>query len=205
MNKKLISTGLISILITLASCTKDKEYDNDPDPVISDTTITSYTVTMSAQNESILNQQMHDAVHNGSYRIAYYNTKIHIVDMVCYFDESGTDGMVIASPNNTRLTAVTAYSAFINPDSLMEANNTEFRKTVSMTESEFNKLIDKNKVAEIFNSSGTSAGEAKNLAAGTIYALKTQSGIYGVMRVDEIQAPVSATSAVKVSLKIQKQ
>lgn len=207
--KNLITYTLIyAIISTFYSCSKSDDSSDDPAPT--NPPVTS-TITIKG-NLNIAGQantfyyNLYDADGAQGYSFTDFNSVKTKVDLVYYYDETGTETFTLSSPNNTKLSSLSNYSGYMSPSQVAAANNTLIKKLTGFSTTDFDNISDSAAIRTAYNSVAATSNRATSLAIGSIVAFKCNTGKLGIIKVTDIypHAPATTSTSVVCTLKFQK-
>lgn len=122
------------------------------------------------------------------------------IDIFCFFENTAThqNMMSLGSPGSN-ITGI--FEGASSPDNYTTKNLTRFYKT-GLTAAQFDAIANDAAIIDAYNADDARK-KASVLTAGDVYAIKIQSGLYGLVRVIEVNG--NETGTLEIAVKIQKQ
>lgn len=122
------------------------------------------------------------------------------IDIFCFYEDTPThqNYMSLGSPGSN-ITGV--FTGATSPDNYTTKNLTRFYKT-TLTAAQFDAIQNDAVILANYNAD-ESRKKASVLTAGDVYAIKIQSGLYGLIKV--IAVTGTETGTLEIAVKIQKQ
>lgn len=122
------------------------------------------------------------------------------IDIFCFFENTAThqNMMSLGSPGSN-ITGI--FEGASSPDNYTTKNLTRFFKT-ELTAAQFDAIQNDAVIIDAYNAD-ESRKKASVLTAGDVYAIKIQSGLYGLIKVIAVSG--EETGTLDIAVKIQKQ
>ncbi len=122
------------------------------------------------------------------------------IDIFCFFENTPThpNMMSLGSPGSN-ITGI--FTGATSPDNYTAINLTRFYKT-TITAAQFDAIQNDAAILNAYNAT-EARKKASVLAVGEVYAIKIQSGLYGLIKVIAVSGEVAGT--LEIAVKIQKQ